>query len=198
MTTRHNFYFIAAAGIALCLRFSPAAAQAEPSGAASGPKAPPVASWLTPSIVGPPPLTPGQSKDTQPIPDLGVKFGNVKNIVGHVSAYRSGVPQNEFIFVPLNVGDAVYKSDEIQTWGNSSVSIDFPDGTTLNLLANTRMKLDEYSYDPNGTSNMALFTLLHGMFSFIAGKIAQDGNMRVTTPAAVGIRGPVQRKASQK
>ncbi len=45
------------------------------------------------------------------------------------------------------------KSDVIQTGANSSCGIAFPDGTALNLVANTRMAINEYSFDANGTSN---------------------------------------------
>ena len=90
----------------------------------------------------------------------------------------------------LNVGDAVYKSDVVQTGANSSAGVAFPDGTALNLVANTRMALNEYSYDPNSTSNSALFNLVEGGFSFVAGKVAHTGDMKIGTPVAtMGIRG---------
>ena len=96
------------------------------------------------------------------------------------------------IAVALNVGDAVYKSDVMQTGVNSSVGIAFPDGTALDLVANTRMALNDYSFDANGTSNGALFTLVEGTFAFVAGKVAHGGNMKIATPVAtMGIRGTV-------
>ena len=63
----------------------------------------------------------------------------------------------------------MFKSDIIQTGANSSAGIGFPDGTALNLIANTRMALNDYSYDPNGTSNVALVSLVQGTFAFVAG-----------------------------
>ncbi len=94
------------------------------------------------------------------------------------------------VAVALHVGDAVFKSDVVQTGANSSVGIGFPDGTALNLVANTRMALNDYSFDANSTSNSALFTLVEGTFAFVAGKVAHDGNMKVATPVAtMGIRG---------
>jgi hypothetical protein len=44
----------------------------------------------------------------------------------------------------------------VQTGANSSVGIGFPDGTALNLVANTRMALNDYSFDASSTSNSAL------------------------------------------
>lgn len=84
----------------------------------------------------------------------------------------------------------MYKTDVIQTGANSSVGIGFPDGTALQLVANTRMALNDYSYDPNGTSNTALFSLVEGTFAFVAGKVAHTGDMKIATPVAtMGIRG---------
>ena len=79
----------------------------------------------------------------------------------------------------------------IQTGSDSSCGIGFPDGTALNLVANTRMALNDFSYDPNATSgNSALFNLVQGSFSFVAGKVAHTGDMKLDTPVAtMGIRG---------
>ena len=128
-------------------------------------------------------LAPGQYAQAQPSapPD---SIGKIEKVVGNVTVVRNGVS------VALNVGDAVYKTDVIQTGANSSVGIGFPDGTALQLVANTRMALNDYSYDPNGTSNTALFSLVEGTFAFVAGKVAHTGDMKIATPVAtMGIRG---------
>ena len=104
--------------------------------------------------------------------------------MGDVTVIRNGVS------VTVSVGDAIYKSDVVQTGANSSVGIAFPDGTAFNLVANTRMALTEYLYDANSTSNSALFNLVEGGLSFVAGKVAHTGNMNIGTPVAtLGIRG---------
>jgi len=65
------------------------------------------------------------------------------------------------VAVALNVGDAVFKSDIIQTGADSQVGISFPDGTALDLTANTRMALNDYNFDPNAASgNGALISLV--------------------------------------
>ena len=52
------------------------------------------------------------------------------------------------------------------------------------------MALNDYVYDPNGTSNDALFNLVQGGFAFVAGKVAHTGDMKIGTPVAtMGIRG---------
>ena len=145
---------------------------------------------LTPDIVdllaGSP--TPGQYAQAQPTAPAD-PIGKVEKVVGDVHVLRNGVS------VTLNVGDLVYKSDVIQTGANSSAGIGFPDGTALDLVANTRMALNEYSFEPNAPSdNSALFTLVEGGFAFVAGQVAHNatasGGMKIATPVAtVGIRG---------
>jgi large repetitive protein len=116
-------------------------------------------------------------------------IGKVEKIVGDVHVVRNGVS------VALNVGDLVYKSDVIETGANSSAGIGFPDGTALDLVANTRMALNEYSFEPGTPSdNSALFTLVQGGFAFVAGEVAHNGTtgggMKIATPVAtMGIRG---------
>jgi VCBS repeat-containing protein len=92
--------------------------------------------------------TPGQYAQAQPTtpPDA---IGKCEKVVGSVTVVRNGVA------VALHVGDAVFKSDVVQTGANSSVGIGFPDGTALNLVANTRMALNDYSFDASSTSNSA-------------------------------------------
>ena len=127
--------------------------------------------------------TPGEYAQAQSAAPRDDAIGKIEKVVGNVTVVRNGVS------VALNVGDAVYKSDVIQTGVNSAVGIGFPDGTALNLVDNTRMALNDYSYDPNSTSNTALFSLVEGTFSFVAGKVAHTGDMKMSTPVAtMGIR----------
>ena len=126
---------------------------------------------------------PGQYAQAQPTTPPN-SIGKVEKIVGDVTVVRNGVS------VALHVGDAVFKSDVIATGGNSSAGITFPDGTVLDLVANSRMALNEYSFEPNGANNGAVFTLVEGTFGFVAGQVAQDNHMSVVTPVAtMGIRG---------
>src|SRR5580700_3332254 len=127
--------------------------------------------------------TPGNYAQAQPTapPDA---IGKIEKVVGDVTVVRNGVT------VALHVGDAVFKSDVVQTGASASCGISFPDGTVLNLVANTRMALNDYAYDANSNANGALFTLVEGTFAFVAGKVAHSGDMKIATPVAtMGIRG---------
>ena len=88
------------------------------------------------------------------------------------------------------IGDLVYRGDVVQTGTDGKVGITFKDGTAFNLSSNARMVLNEFVYDPNGTSNSTFFSLSKGTFTFIAGKVAKTGDMKIDTPVAtMGIRG---------
>jgi hypothetical protein len=88
------------------------------------------------------------------------------------------------------VGDLVYQGDVVRTGSDGRVSINFADDTSFNLSKNANMTLDEFVYDPNGKSNSTVFNLSKGAFTFVAGKIAKNGDMKVETPVAtMGIRG---------
>ena len=88
------------------------------------------------------------------------------------------------------VGDPVYLGDVVTTGADGRVNINFADDTSFNLSSNAKMTLDEFVYDPNGKSNSTVFNLSKGAFTFVAGKIAKSGDMKVETPVAtMGIRG---------
>lgn len=92
------------------------------------------------------------------------------------------------------VGDLVYQGDGVATGADGRVGINFTDGSSFNLSNNARMVLDEFVYDPNSTSNASLFNLTKGTFTFVAGKVAKTGDMKVDTPVAtMGIRGTTPR-----
>ena len=88
------------------------------------------------------------------------------------------------------VGDLVYLGDVVATGANGRVGINFTDGSSFNLSNNARMAIDKFVYDPSGTSNSTLFNVTKGTITFVAGKIAKTGDMKVDTPVAtMGIRG---------
>src|SRR5262245_21612737 len=132
--------------------------------------------------------SPAASLETNPIGKVVKASGTVT--VEHANAVivqanlpASGAGQTK-------VGDPVYKGDVVQTGADGKVGITFSDGTAFNLSSNARMVLNEFVYDPNGKSNSTLFSLTKGTFTFIAGKVAKTGDMKIDTPVAtMGIRG---------
>ena len=111
-------------------------------------------------------------------------IGHVSKLTGTATAIRNGVA------VTLNSGDNVYKGDVIQAGADSSLGLTFIDGTVFALSSNARMVLNEMVYDPNGSQNSSLLSLVAGTISFVAGETAKHGDMKVDTPVAtMGIRG---------
>jgi VCBS repeat-containing protein len=111
-------------------------------------------------------------------------IGHVVKISGSASVVRNGVA------IELNNGDNINQGDVAQTGSNSTLGLVLIDGTTFNLSANARLMLNDMVYDPNGTSNSSLLTLVQGAAGFVAGQVAKTGDMKVATPVAtMGIRG---------
>jgi VCBS repeat-containing protein len=92
------------------------------------------------------------------------------------------------IAVQVMVGDPVCQGDVIETAADGRVGIRFIDGTVFNLSSSTRVVLNEFVCDSNGTSHSALFGVTRGTFAFIAGEVAKTGCLRIDTPVG-SIRG---------
>lgn len=111
-------------------------------------------------------------------------IGHVMKLTGSASVIRNGVS------IELHIGDGIQKGDVIQTGSDSSIGMTFVDGTAFGMTSNARMVMNEMIYDPNGSSNSSLISLVQGTITFVAGQTAKNGNMRVETPVAtMGIRG---------
>ena len=129
-----------------------------------------------------------------PSPALTNPIGKVVSATGtlrieHANAVvvQANLPANA---EQTKVGDLVYQGDVVSTGTDGTVGIVFSDGTAFNLSSNARMVLNEFVYDPKGKSNSSFFSLSKGAFTFIAGKVARTGDMKVNTPVAtMGIRG---------
>jgi len=128
-----------------------------------------------------------QAQDIKPIGKVLTAKGVVT--VEHVNAV---VVQAAISSQPgqAKVGDPIYRGDIVATGADGQVGIVFADGTAFDLSSNARMAMTEFVYDPNSTSNSTLLSLTKGTFTFVAGKIAKTGDMKIDTPVAtMGIRG---------
>ena len=126
--------------------------------------------------------------------DTAKAIGKVATVIGSVTIehVNAVVVQANVASQPeqTKVGDSVYLGDVVQTGGDGKISITFTDDTAFNLSSNARMALNDFVYDPNGKSNSTFFSLTKGTFTFVAGKVAKTGNMKIDTPVAtMGIRG---------
>ena len=126
--------------------------------------------------------------------DLAKPIGKVVVATGSVTIERTNAVVVQASVAgqagQAKVGDLVYEGDVVATGADGRVGINFTDGTAFNLSSNARMALSEFVYDPNGKSNSTLFNLTRGTFTFVAGKVAKTGDMKIDTPVAtMGIRG---------
>jgi hypothetical protein len=71
--------------------------------------------------------------------------------------------------VRASVGALVYQGDTIETGADGAVGITFIDDTAFNLSATSRLVLNEFSCERTGAPSSALFSLVQGAFSFVAG-----------------------------
>jgi hypothetical protein len=94
--------------------------------------------------------------------------------------------------VPLEPGDTIGMNDTIQTGPGAKASILFDDNTEFTLGENTKLKVDDYVYDPNGNSNKASYRFLEGAFQYVSGLIEKNhpADVHIDTPVdGIGIRG---------
>src|SRR6516225_9200212 len=126
--------------------------------------------------------------ETSPIGKVVTATGSVTIEHANAVVVQANIPAGGV--GQTKAGDVVYKGDVVQTGADGKVGITFTDGTAFNLSSNARMVLNEFVYDPNGKSNATLFSLSKGTFTFIAGKVAKTGDMKIDTPVAtMGVRG---------
>ncbi|WP_336492803.1 FecR family protein, partial [Methylobacterium nigriterrae] len=119
-----------------------------------------------------------------PVSDAAAAIGRVQTVTGSATLVRNGVT------VALQPGDLVYKGDVVQTERGAALAIAFLDGTLFSLSASARMLLNDMVYKADGEANSALFSLVQGSITFVAGQVAKTGDMKVGTPVAtMGIRG---------
>jgi FecR protein len=127
--------------------------------------------------------------ETAPIGRVVTATGSVTIEHANAVVVQANIPVSSGVG-QTKVGDPVYKGDVVQTGADGKLGITFTDGTAFNLSSNARMVLNEFVYEPNGKSNSTLFSLSKGTFTFVAGKVAKTGDMKIDTPVAtMGIRG---------
>jgi hypothetical protein len=132
---------------------------------------------------------PAASLETSPIGKVVTASGSITIEHANAVIVQANLPAASEVG-QTKVGDPVYKGDVVQTGADGKVGITFTDGTAFNLSSNARMVLNEFVYDPNGKANSTLISLTKGTFTFIAGKVAKTGDMKIDTPVAtMGIRG---------
>ena len=121
--------------------------------------------YLVPAVSGKPPAS-------------GSLAGKAGNIQGVVKISHDGVN-----FTTLQNGDPIYANDIIQTEAGSHFLATFLDNTQLTMSENSKIKVDQYVYDPNTRQGSSSYRLLQGAFVYVSGLMAKkpDPNEKIET-----------------
>jgi hypothetical protein len=144
----------------------------------------------TPPAAPTPPAPPAASQPAapvaaQPSPQAtDDPVGSVATLQGTASVTHGNATH------PLALRDPISKNDVLQTDVAGTLGVTFDDETTFTLKPNSRITVDEFVYQDDGTKNSAVFNVLRGTVAFVAAEVARTGNMKIDTPtSSLGIRG---------
>ena len=105
-------------------------------------------------------------------------IGQVKTASGEVTVLRAGATSK------LGIGDHVFQSDVVATGHDGTVGVTFADNTMMSLGPDSRLSLDQFSFDT--TTHVGAFDS-----SLTAGTLAvKSGQIVKQTPEAMHIKTP--------
>lgn len=88
-------------------------------------------------------------------------------------------------------GTAIESDDAVSTGSNTKITITFSDDSTAKIAENSKLVIDDFVYDPKGSSKSGMRVAL-GTVRMQSGKIAHSNskNVNIRTPtAAIAVRG---------
>jgi hypothetical protein len=83
----------------------------------------------------------------------------------------------------------VYQGDLITTDPGGRAQIQFVDDTRFVVGPNSRVRIDEFVFNPNRTAESVVFNATKGSFRFISGSSAKEAYRVVTPTMTIGVRG---------
>ena len=89
-------------------------------------------------------------------------------------------------------GDTFYSGDTLITGRKGTAQVRFTDGGVMALTENSQVKVNEYHYEKDSSSDKSVATLVKGGFRALTGLIAKEepSSYKIQTPVAViGVRG---------
>ncbi len=129
----------------------------------------------------------GQQSD-KPVAEPAVysEIGSTLNVANEVNALEGPKPGI------VTTGDVIFQNEVIETGQGATAEFRFADETVFAMSQNSKIKLDEFVYDPagKGIGKLAV-TAIVGSFRFVSGKVPKD-NISIDTPqGSIGVRGTV-------
>lgn len=122
------------------------------------------------------------------------EVGSFSRVEGRVDILKAGAAAA----VPVKPGDSVSMGDIVRTKSDGKAEITFRDDTTIKLAPETRMKIDEYAFNPDNSRNKGVVGLLRGKVRAVVSKTRAGiipiaigaSSFNINTPTAVaGVRG---------
>ncbi len=120
--------------------------------------------------------------------------GSFSRVEGRVDMLKVGADAA----APVKTGDSVSMGDIVRTKSDGKAEIAFKDDTVLRLAPETRMKIDEYTFNPDNSRNKGILSLLRGKLRAVV-KLAEGiipvaatgaTTFSIQTPTTVaGVRG---------
>lgn len=112
--------------------------------------------------------------------------GSVKTVSG-TAVLQRGEEQ-----LAASVGDHLYQGDLLVTEANSSLGVIFRDDTIMSLGSKSRVRIDDFVFNPRENDMNFLVNVGKGTAQFISGQMVKlsPESMAVETPlSTIGIRG---------
>ena len=103
--------------------------------------------------------------------------GKITRVQGKVTVSRPGVEQTRLV----KAGDTVSTGDLLQTGKDSMVQLVFTDDSFVNVLPESALRVNQYSYTPEDSRRTAVIKVLAGRTRFVIYKKRSSGSFTVET-----------------
>ena len=113
-------------------------------------------------------------------------IGTVEHDEGRTWNERSNKTEN------IDVGYDVLMDDFFQTGEDGQIGIIFEDDTSVTVIENSELLIDDFVYDPASGKGELAFNVTVGSFRYVSGTLAANnaGAVKITTPSAtITVRG---------
>lgn len=97
-----------------------------------------------------------------------------------------------FRSIPIGTGTRIRIKDTLKTGSNGSIGIVFNDHTIMSLGPDSKLKIQEYMFNPRQSEFSFVVKLLKGTAAYVSGliaKISPESARFITPTASIGIRG---------
>jgi FecR protein len=113
------------------------------------------------------------------------RIGNATAVKNRVDGLVQGRAQ------PISAGSEVYSNEVVRTGPVSVADLKFIDETSLNVGPTSEITLDQFIYDPTGSSGSVVIQATRGAFRFVTGTQDKRAYQIKTPYGSLGVRGTI-------